>query len=880
MRRNLRWLVLGMWMLVVAGCGDDESSTQGGAECPVESCVSCEAGGDCAAWESCEGDDGICIPLECSTSGDCGEEGDCGADGYCEEAVAGCDDGRELCGEECCGDDEVCESNEICEDGECETVHQCRSECQGNFCGFDGELCCEGELSECGPEGQCAPNCEGEGELCGEDFDECCPAGDVCIFGDCRTPGEPCEVFTDCDFGEYCDEGLGQCLPDEFPDGLVCEDTYDFGEVSPEVAWQWDGVEVDGVLYDNVMMTPLVADMDGEGGLGVAFAPYADGSTDALVVVADGATGDTIYVNDARNFEFGSQLALVDITKNGRPEIVAIGDGDRGIGVIRDIESCPDPEDDEDDCLLWWNGDDVDSHQPAPLAADLNGNGEVEIVMGDAILDGMTGELLARLDAGGYGYTIAADITDEEGLELLGAGCLYRLDEDDELEEVWCASESVASDGRRFAAVGDLTDENGREGKPEIVLTGDGNVYVIAGDTGEVLYQFDLPGGGDGGSPIIADFDGDGSAEFGIASAVCYTVFDLDCVVPDGEGDGVDALTTDRPGCQRPEIETCEYGRHCACEALEDTQGTGDGILWSIYVQDESSARTGSSVFDFQGDGSNEVVYNDECLLMVLDGSDGSPYFTRGNTNRTSSEYPIVADVTGDGQTNIVVSANNDQFSRDCEDPINDRPERFPECHPEDDDVERPSWCDEGTTGVFALQDPEDRWVRTRSVWNQFDYHIDNAGDEAGAVPTGPDRPWESHNTFRANQQGEVPLNAPDVVVSSVQTNARTCPPSIEFRATIRNDGVSAIPAGMPVSLYRINSAGEATKLSTVTLDAPLSPGGVRVIDFEHEVGSGQFNVPLTFQVVANDDEDDPVRDCNPETSSYLVEDVECTIPL
>ncbi len=883
LERSHWWIVLGVALLMWTGCGDDESGTRSDGEdiCPVESCEPCEEEGDCPAWAACEEEAGLCVPESCDDVDECGEGAVCGDDGYCEadDQEAVCAEDEEPCGDLCCGPDESCETTDVCEDGSCQTAYECLQECQGSICGFDGELCCEGELSECGPDGQCAPDCEGQGELCGEAFDECCPSGDVCIFGECQTPGDSCEFFGDCGFGEYCDEGIGKCLPDEFPEGLVCEDEYDFSEVNPEVAWQWDGVEVDGEMYDNVMMTPLVADMDGEGGLGVAFAAYPEGGTVAVVVVADGETGETIYQNSAHDYGFASQLALVDITQNGRPEIVAIDDNDQGIGVLKDIVTCPDPEDDDDDCVLWWNDSDVNSHQPAPVIADLNGDGAVEVVMGDAILDGMSGELLARMDAGGYGYTIAADITDDEGLEILGAGCLYRMDEDHELEEVWCTSETVAADGRRFAAVGDVSDADGREGKPEIVLTGDGNVYVIAGDSGEVLHQFDLPGGGDGGSPIIADFDGDGSAEFGIASAVCYTVFDLDCVVPDGEGDGVDALTTDRPGCERPEIEACGTGKHCACEDLEDTSGTGDGILWSIYVQDESSARTGSSVFDFQGNGRNEVVYNDECLLMVLDGEDGSPYFMRGNTNRTSSEYPIVADVTGNGQTNIVVSANNDMFSRDCEDPINDQPERFPECHPEGGG-ERPTWCDEGTTGVFALQDPEDRWVRTRSVWNQFDYYIDNAVDDVGTVTSTPDRPWESHNTFRANQQGEVPLNAPDVVVSSVQVNAQFCPPTIDFRATVRNDGMSAIPAGMPVSLYQLDSAGGGTLVETKVLDEPLSPGGVRVLDFEYEAQDTDFNVARDYQVVANDDDEEPVRDCNPDTASTVVEGVTCMIPL
>ncbi len=921
----------GMW----AGCGDDETGTGVHEDCPGDECVSCDDHSECAEEGTyCDADEGVCLQIECEADDECGDDSlRCSSDGWCipdvcepgdsrcdddgesviycdevgsgwldpiecpsgqcDQGVCGCDnedqcrnaeqceDGgcqcpTEICGDDgtCCEDGEVCTDVEVCdEDGDCETFRDCRPECEGEFCGFQGELCCEGDEPVCGPHGECVQECEGD--LCGEEFDICCDAGEICIFGDCVEPGDDCEHFTDCGFDEYCDEGIGKCLPDDFPEDLVCEDEYDFDEVQPEIMWQWDGVEVGDTLYKNVMMTPLVADMDGDGTPNVIFNAYPDDNNVSIPVVADGATGDTVYYNDHHGTDFGSQLSAADITGDGLPEIVAVEHGSEGIGVMENIVDCPDPDDDDDGCYLWWNDDDVDSHQPAPVVADLNADGNIEIIMGDAVLEGTTGDLLGRLDSGGYGYTTAVDVTGDGTLEVLGAGCLYSLTGDQEIEEEWCADSAIAPDGRRFVAAGDVTDD----GDPEFIITGDGNVYVVAGTDGEVLYELPIYGGGDGGSPIVADFDGDGSAEFGIASAECYTVYDLDCINPDAEDD--DELMDDQPGCERPEIETCDYGHHCACHELRDTKGTGDGVLWSIYVQDESSHRTGSSVFDFQGDGRSEVVYNDECLLMVLDGQTGEPYFIYGNTNRTSSEYPIVADVTGDNQTNIVVSANNDEFARDCETPINTRPERFAWCHPEDEDEEVDEFCDEGTHGVIALQDPEDRWVRTRSIWNQFDYFIDNADDDAG-VPTSPDMPWESHNTFRANQQGEIPLNAPDVVVSSVQVDPFQCPMDIYFQATIQNAGMAAIPEGMPVSLYVYESGdGTGQLVETIVLDESIPPGGMIQVPFVYEIEMGQLNNELDFEIRANDDgtDEQPVRDCNPDDASMFVEEVLCTMP-
>ena len=874
-------------ILGVSGCSEDV---------PQETGIDCSDGQQCPDDTYCDGQ--FCVAQECNpgelfcdgtsvyrcssdgsgsdleeqcSSGSC-TEGQCGcggdeecADGQrCLEGLCGCGD-RVSCAGQCCGEGEGCEEIEFCEDGQCDRALVCRAQCEGAVCGARGELCCDGDSPVCGPAGLCAPSCEGQGELCGEDYDTCCDSGDLCVFGECRSPGSPCAGFLECEFGEYCDLGLGFCMPDEFPEGLVCEIDYDFDEFEPQVLWHWQGVEIDGTLYSNVMMTPMVADMTGNGVPNGVFNAYQqDGANqNSYPVVVDGATGETLYVNTFRQTQFATQIALVDITGNGLPEIVVARND--GVGVIRDIVNCPDPEEDPEGCYLWWN-DQVSTDEGSPVVADLNANGEVEVVLDATILRGLTGEILAQSPSGGYDYTVVSDVTGDGRQEFLAGRCLYAVGDEGELEELWCNSDLPGPGTRVYAAIGDVAVADGRQGLPEFILTGDGNVYVVAADTGALLHEFDLPGGGNGGSPIIADFDGDGIAEVGIAGRGCYTVFDLSCIGP---------VDQDLPGCERPVIPACTPGEDCfevqACPDLEETGGTGNGILWSVFVQDESSSRTGSSVFDFQGNGRKEVVYNDECLLMVFDGRTGTPQFRFPNTNRTSSEYPIIVDVNGDGRTNIVVSANNDQFNRDCAGPIQNRPDRFPECH---GDGPFPAWCTEGTFGVIALQDPEDQWVRTRPIWNQFAYHIDNVGDEAQA-PMSPVMPWETHNTFRANRQGEVPLNSADVVVSNVQVNTLGCPPVFAFQVTIQNLGKSAIPAGLPVSLSSEMLGGVVL---TVEVENAISPGGTAVVSFTYTILPSLFNQPLDFEIRANDDGSSVaiVNDCNPETAISTVEGLVC----
>ena len=890
-----RCFVLGIFVVMTASwmaCDDEVTDDS----CVGDECVKCQAHQECGEDHYCNLEQEVCLPTICEPqtrrcegssvvycnqvgseyletetceSGvcedgrcGCGEESDCSDGEDCVEGQCLCASQQD-CSGLCCGSGESCVDIEICEDGTCEGVSVCRPECDGSFC---GDVCCEGETPNCSPGGGCAPSCEGQGELCGDDFDRCCPEGDVCVFGDCRTPGQLCETFTDCDFGEYCDTGLQRCMLDEFPDGLVCELDYDFDPFEVDQSWHWDGVEIAGVKKANVANTPGVADMNGGGTPEVVFTAYRQNINRGVLVVASGEDGSTTYVNAERWLRSREHPAIGDIDGDGYPEMV-VSTVD-GIAVIDDIVSCADPSTDPDGCALWTATVEGASLNQAPLLADVTGDGRPEVIYLHSVFDGVTGALLARAPQGQASMPVVVDLTGDGVAEILTAGCAFHyIAGETELQQLWCnqdlpGSDTLDSDARNYLAVGDVIGGT-RQGRPEVIWVGDGEVFLVDELTGDIIERFDLPGAIRGGPPVVADFDGDGSAEIGVGGQTCYTIFDLDCMGSDDE---------DLPGCTRPVFPDCEPGVDCVVEPCSDLEGgTGDGILWSIEII-ESVTGTGfaSAVFDFQGNGRHEVVYGDHCRIFVLDGQTGSPLMTRFASRRANTEMPIVVDVNGDGRSNILFQANSDQFERDCEQPIANRADFFGECHLPDP----PDYCSEGNQGVFALSDPNDAWVRTRAVWNQHAYLIDNIEDD-GIVSTVPARPWETHNTFRANRQGDIPLNAADVVVSSVQVSTLSCPPSLDFQVTIQNMGISAIPSGLPVSLY--NEAGDQ-RLKTVSVPTSISPGGTVVVEFSYELHFGSYNTPLTFQVVANDDGSSValVKDCNPDSASAQVEEVVC----
>ena len=132
-------------------------------------------------------------------------------------------------------------------------------------------------------------------------------------------------------------------------------------------------------------------------------------------------------------------------------------------------------------------------------------------------------------------------------------------------------------------------------------------------------------GANESGPPTVADFDGDGFAEVGTASSTAYVVFDFQCT-----GDPLPAE------CER------------------------EWVRWMVENDDCSSRATGSSVFDFEGDGSAEVVYADENTFRIFNGSDGTIlYEDTTHSSNTRLEMPIVVDVDNDGKSEVVIPEPN-----------------------------------------------------------------------------------------------------------------------------------------------------------------------------------------------------------------------------
>ena len=72
--------------------------------------------------------------------------------------------------------------------------------------------------------------------------------------------------------------------------------------------------------------------------------------------------------------------------------------------------------------------------------------------------------------------------------------------------------------------------------------------------------------------------------------------------------------------------------------------------------------------------------------------------------------------------------------------------------------------------GIFVFQDPQNRWMPSRSIWNQHSYHITNINDD-GTVPEHEQPNWLSYNNYRQNVQGG--MDPEDAVANAVNTSGR-----------------------------------------------------------------------------------------------------------
>jgi len=567
----------------------------------------------------------------------------------------------------------------------------------------------------------------------------------------------------------------------------------------PSLPFKWD-IELKGYTDEFVMYlsSPLVGDLDG------------DGSPEIVVFDDSGisvSTGMRVFNSDLTqkhhfNFTttdggtivraengFGHPFALGDVDKDNKGEIlVATGALD---GYKLRCYS-------EDGTLKWVSNDGAGNEKSyfdaewtfskgsaSPIIADIDGDGAVEIFVGERIFDGSTGRLLVTLPNGlttfgrDYGRAfylngpaympVFADIDNDGKLEVIGGNTTYKVSlnrANPVLSTVTILAYVDQEDG--FVSVADVD----CDGILDVVVThfiGGTTMYVWQGNTGEMIGTPQKPLASDGVSngirasrAFVGDINNDGRPE------ICFT-----------------------------------YASMMAAYAFDPALngGTGDFVaLWSGKTTSDTSGATTMTMFDFNLDGEVELVYRDETHIRILDKDGNNVKDDDGIEaifdclSSTHTEYPVVVDLDGDGHAEIIVSG---------------------------------ALPGEGRTNQVRLQvfgsKTAGMWAPARQVWNQHGYNPMWVNKDL-SIPSNPMSPatvvgrrdgtsYKPYNSFlqqagNLDMEGQSLNLSPDLEFELGKHNKiyeDTGADELKVTGYIINSGDMAFSGDFKLSLYAYN---------------------------------------------------------------------------
>ncbi len=606
-----------------------------------------------------------------------------------------------------------------------------------------------------------------------------------------------------------CIDPATDCQSNEVCVQGLCEVTWPHVEPGPD----------DLPDYFQVTSVPVVADLDGDCVPEIIFNTYRDSrfTDDGVLRAVRGDTGAKVWTVDVADYRTDSTAnpAVGDLEGDGSLEIFVVGPDKEVLAF--DATGTP-----------RWTSDTFEgpNDSGSVTLANLDGAGRAEVVFGAVVFDADGKLLFEGTEGRGIGsigpISCVADLDGDGRSELIAGRTVY-------------AFTGTVADGTfggtvRFSAPNGVPDgycgiaDMDGDRTPEIVLVASGSVYVLSGQSSETLASRSIPGGGFGGAPNIADFDGDGRPDIGTAGQNEYVVM-----------------------------------RYTADGELE--------VMWTAETEDDSSERTGSSVFDFDGDGRAEVVYNDEEFLRIYPGvepdcaldppgpgcdgdmTDTEILFRDLNSSRTRTEYPVIADVDGDFKAEIVFATSNEASFLD--------------------DALR------GDAGIEVWRDRLDNWVGTPAIWNQHAYHITNVTLD-GRIPAVEPPSWSTpdqapFNSYRRNAQGDRPdLCAPDLVVTAVSQRIQRCPVLV-VEAEIVNQGCLGVGPGVGVSLR--STSGPVGSVQTTEA---LAAGATMQVEIE----VSNLGTNFRFDAVVDVDADEALNECREENNESETVSVGCQVDL
>ncbi|BED88895.1 hypothetical protein PspMM1_13630 [Pseudoalteromonas sp. MM1] len=434
--------------------------------------------------------------------------------------------------------------------------------------------------------------------------------------------------------------------------------------------WSWNSSDF-MPEYNQVMSTPVVAQLSDDNNDGiinnsdvadvvvVTFkgSDYSKGVVRALSGIDGSELWD--YAQGAIIADAAFSVGAADFDNDGDVEIVATNRFDSFISVVdnngvtkKQIAKVNSG---------WRTTSDI-------TIADINNDGSLEFILGDALYNYDIGSLF------NFNRAPTSTIFDSNGdgaQEIFTSGKL--LDENG--AELWSYS---GENDIWFSSIADIDNDE----KPEVILSipsgvtsQDKSRIVALEANGNVKWEVNTQANPGGGAHAISNFLG--STKLGIVSA------------------GYNDVT------------------------MYNNNGE---LVWSIPNDDEWSGKIGVSAYDFNGDGIDEVIVQEHLTVRVLNGVNGEVLSSVDNSTASLWEYPIVVDLEGDDNAELVVVSNN-YDSR---------------------------WSINNGVTVYGAADESKPWKNATRIWNQHSYHQTNISQD-GKVPEVEKPSWLNNNTYRSS---------------------------------------------------------------------------------------------------------------------------------